>query len=119
MEEELLHASACAFIEENYKTCLDQLAKCIEKNNKCAQAFQMRGCVQLKLGEFASAISDFNKAEFFLGNHNFSILYNRIKAFICLQDVRSAKDELKKAEQLQGLSNEEKQALKVLSQKIG
>jgi len=110
MDYELIQSGLEAFIQENYKTSVDQFSKALEKSSENIEALIYRAASYNKLGNFNSGIEDLNKAESENKNEEFTyeILYHRAKLFINLNNFKSAQDDLTKAKSLNGLSDEKK-----------
>ena len=107
MEDDLIHNGVEAYINQNYKTAVDQFSKCLEKNSENFSALIYRGCSLIKLGEYSGALTDFNNAEKIKGS-NYDVLYNRSKAHFMNMDFKSGQDDLNKAQALENLSDEER-----------
>ena len=117
MENDLIHSGLISYMDENYKTAVDQFTKSIEKNCENFEALVYRGCSNIKLGNFSSAITDFDMANKFKEN-NFEVLYNRSKAHFMNMDFAKGHADLAKLQALSDLSEEQKNTVYLLASKF-
>ncbi len=110
MEFELIKSGLEAYMEENYKTAVDQFSKALEKDTNNVEALIYRAASYNKLGNFSAGLDDLNRAECDNKNeqHSYEIFYNRAKLLINLNNFKSASEDLNKAKSLNGLSDERK-----------
>ena len=116
MEIELVKQGLKEFINENYKTSIDQFSKALEKNPHCTEAFIYRASSNEKLGNYNLAIEDLDKAQLEenYSQYEYDILYGRAKLLIYLNIFKPALEELTKAKQLENLTEEKKSNLEKL-----
>jgi tetratricopeptide (TPR) repeat protein len=114
MDDEFLHSGIISFMDEDYKTSIDQFTKGIEKNQNVEDALFYRGCAYIKLGNYSNAISDFSESAKTKGE-TFELLYSRSKAyFLNLDNVNGQKD-LDKISAFDSLSDDQIEKIKLLN----
>ncbi len=115
MEDNLVQSGLAAFIEENYKTAIDQFSKSLQKNSDNYEALLFRGCTFLKTGDYSKAIDDFTQAEK-LNGESYELLLNRTKAYFLNMDCASAQADLEKTKKLCNLTEEQKNEVQLLEE---
>ncbi len=106
MDSDLIHSGLISYMDENFKTAVDQFSKALEKNPDNFEALVYRACSFLKLGNYSSSIDDLNKADK-LKENNYEVLYNRAKAYFLSMDFTKGQAELVRLKELSGLSEEQ------------
>ena len=114
MEDNLVQSGLTAYIEENYKTAIDQFTKSLEKQTENYEAFLFRGCTYLKTGEYSKAVDDFNQSEK-LNGESFELLLNRAKAYFLNMDFANGQSDVHKLKNLSNLSEEQKKEVESLA----
>ncbi len=117
MENDLIDSGLISYMDENYKTAVDQFTKSLEKKSDNFEALVYRGCSNIKLGHFSSAISDFDMANKFKEN-NFEVLYNRSKAHFMNMDFANGHADLAKLKSISDLSEDQKNTVNLLLTKF-
>lgn len=117
MEEELIRSGLSSFMEENYTTAISYFSKALEKNPDNKDAFLYRGCTYNKIGDYTSALSDLNSAEKQSGA-NFDISFNKAIANFHNSELKETASELSKCEDLKELTDEQKEKILNLRNKL-
>jgi tetratricopeptide (TPR) repeat protein len=117
MEKELVNIGLTNYMEENYRTAIDQFSKSLEKSSDNFDALVYRGCSYIKLGDYSSAITDLNHAEKINGN-NYEVLYNRAKAYFLNMDNKNGHSDITQAGELSDLSEEQKENISSLASRF-
>ena len=109
MEIELIKSGLISFIEENYKTAIDQFTKALERTPDNIEALIYRGSTFDKIGNYKLGLEDLDKA--FAENKNellnYDILYTRAKLYLNSNNFKAALEDLNKAKEIHGLKEEQ------------
>ena len=108
MEEDFLSVGLLNYIDNNYKTALENFNKVVNKNDENHEALLYRGICHLKLGNYENSINDLNKSEALSGESSFSYSYNRGLAYLYNNEISNAKQDLESAKKC---ANDEQLAL--------
>jgi Flp pilus assembly protein TadD len=118
MEEEFTRQGLLSYMDENYKTAIDQFSKALEKNPDNYDVIIFRGCSFSKLGDYSTALSDFNTAEKLKEIPDFDLLYNRGKTHFLNQDFKQAHEDLSKANELNDINPSQKEKVTQILNRI-
>ena len=117
MENEFIHSGLISFMDDNFHSAIDLFSKLIDKNQSSFDAYLFRGRSYFQIGNYILAINDFNNAEK-LKDNDYDLIYSRAKAHFYNLDFKSANEDLKRIENFTDLSEERKENLKLLKQKL-
>lgn len=119
MEDDFFQSALTSIIDENYSNAIDYLTKILSKNENDYKALLYRGVALQKKGEYDNALTDYNKAEKLRGeNQKDDFYYLRALAHFYNQDLELAKNDLNKMLQGEGISDEVKEKVITLMDKI-
>ncbi len=117
MSDEFIHTGLTSFLEENYKTAIDQFTKSLEKNNSNIKAFIYRACSYIKQGNYQSAFSDLENASK-INASCYDVVYNRARVNFLMGNLAAFKEDLNIVNGLNDLSDEQKSNIDQLSEKL-
>lgn len=97
MEEDFVAVGLLNYIDQNYKTALENFNKAVNINADNSEAVLFRGIALLKLGNYDKAINDFNKSESLNSKSGFELNYNRGLAYLFNSEIAFAKSNFEAA----------------------
>ncbi len=118
MSDELVHSGLISYMDENYLTAVDQFSKSLERDPNNFKALIYKACALIKLGEYPAALLCLNNADN-LNPNCYDVLYNRARAYLLLGDLKSSQTDLVSLGNIKGLSDEQKENISHISNKLG
>jgi len=118
MDSELIHSGLISYMDENYKTALDQFSKALEKNSENSEALFYRGSSFIEIGDYSSGLKDLDKADK-LKQNDYEIIYKKSLAYFMSMDFKSGLKELDRLKLMsENLDDEQKEKLDSLSRRF-
>jgi len=117
MSNELIHSGLTAYLEENYRTAIDQLTKSLERSPDNFKALVYRACSYIKLGNYNTAINDLNNANN-LNSNAYEVLYNRAIANFFSSNFKDAQTDLDSLRENCNLTDEQRENIRKLDDKL-
>lgn len=117
MEEEYIHSGLTFYMEENYKSAVEEFSKALENENS-KDSLMYRGCCHIQLGNYENAIKDLTAALNLSQENQFDILYHRAKAFYLNQNFQEGQEDITTTLQLQNLTEEQKERINSLQKRF-
>ena len=120
MEEDFIQNGLIAYIEGDIDQSIDQFTKALNKNDKSYKALLCRGKSYINKGEIENALNDFNKAEELRTEQHFGddLFYLKGKALFEDENLEESKKCLEKAINENGVTEESKEKINKLLQRI-
>jgi Flp pilus assembly protein TadD len=118
MDSELIHSGLISYMDENYKTAVDQFSKALEKNHDNSEALFYRGASFIKIGNYSSALTDLDKADK-LKENDYEIIYKKALAYFMSMDFSSGHKELDRLRKLsENINDEQKDKVEDLTRRF-
>jgi Tfp pilus assembly protein PilF len=116
MEQSLISSGLESFLNDDFKTAIDNFSKALEKNADNIDCLVYRAVAYIKVGQNENAITDLNNAEKI--EKRFDVLYNRGKAYFYNEEFDKATTDLKEALEVKDISDERKSLVQNLLNKM-
>ncbi len=118
MDSELIHSGLISYMDENYKTALDQFSKALEKNSENSEALLYRGSTFIETGNYSNALQDLDKADKLKPN-DYEIIYKKALAYFMSMDFTSGNKELNRLKSMsENFNEEQKEKIDSLSRRF-